>query len=241
MLPELSSRHCLLAGLAWRAVEHQYTVSTRKIVDTDAEQELLESLLEKESKPPVPPEAEELHYLLATPFRYTPRPSHGSRFRRPGPGPGVFYAAERIETALAEFAFYRFRFFMVASNATLPKRALSLTVFSAAYRTLHGLDLFAELLEQRSDWIDPEKYVMTQALAHAARDAGIDVIRYESVRDPDHAANLAILSPSVFSEKVPRDIQTWNLFLSEEEASFRRPHSLGNEKVAFSRKILGIP
>ena len=50
-------------------VEAQHVVSTLKVVDTLAEQERLEQLLE-ESKPPVPPECRRLHYLLCTPFRY---------------------------------------------------------------------------------------------------------------------------------------------------------------------------
>ena len=40
-----------------------------KLVDTLAEQALLEDLIES-SKPPVPVECRHLHYLLSTPFRY---------------------------------------------------------------------------------------------------------------------------------------------------------------------------
>ena len=50
-------------------VEAQHVVSTLKVVDTLAEQERLERLLE-ETKPLVPPECRRLHYLLSTPFRY---------------------------------------------------------------------------------------------------------------------------------------------------------------------------
>ena len=39
--------------LAWRGVEAQHVVSTMRLVDTPAEQDLLEQLLEG-SKPPVP-------------------------------------------------------------------------------------------------------------------------------------------------------------------------------------------
>ena len=64
-----------------------------KIVDTLAEQSLLEDLLER-TKPPVPAECRELHYLLSTPFRYgAPYPT-GSRFRRAGFTAGVFYGSE---------------------------------------------------------------------------------------------------------------------------------------------------
>ena len=54
------------------------------LVDTMAEQQRLEQLLD-ESKPPVPPECRSLHYLLATPFRYGAPYPGGSRFRRPAP------------------------------------------------------------------------------------------------------------------------------------------------------------
>ena len=53
----------------WRCVEAQHVVSTLQLVDTLDEQRLLEDILE-ETKPPVPPECEGLHYLYMTPFRY---------------------------------------------------------------------------------------------------------------------------------------------------------------------------
>ena len=65
---------------AWCGVEAQHVVSTMRLVDTPAEQDLLEQLLEG-SKPPVPPTALPKHYLLTTPFRYSP--AHASRFRKP--------------------------------------------------------------------------------------------------------------------------------------------------------------
>jgi len=52
-------------------VEAQHTASTMRLVDSLEEQASLELVLE-ESKPPLPPEARRLHYLLATPFRYRP-------------------------------------------------------------------------------------------------------------------------------------------------------------------------
>lgn len=53
----------------WRCVEAQHVVSTLQLVDTLDEQRLLEDILEN-TKPPVPPECEGLHYLYMTPFRY---------------------------------------------------------------------------------------------------------------------------------------------------------------------------
>ena len=78
------------------------------LVDTLAEQHLLEDLLER-AKPPLPDETAGLHYLLATPFRYPPT-DRGSRFRRPS-DPGVFYGADAVRTACAELGYWRWRFF----------------------------------------------------------------------------------------------------------------------------------
>jgi hypothetical protein len=65
------------------------------------------------SKPTVPSAAADLHYLLATPFRYTS--PIGSRFRAPA-DPGVWYGAEKERTACAELGFWRWRFLMDTSG-----------------------------------------------------------------------------------------------------------------------------
>src|SRR5436190_6610717 len=54
-----------LATTPWRAVESQHQVATRKLVDSDAEQAILEDVLER-YKPPLP-DGSRLHYLLFTP------------------------------------------------------------------------------------------------------------------------------------------------------------------------------
>ena len=106
----LSSNARALSGLCWRIVEAQHHVSTLKLVDTLDEQRLLEGLIEG-TKPMVPPECRHLHYLLFTPFRYGAVYPNGSRFRRAGITEGVFYAAEAVESAIAEMTFHRLLFF----------------------------------------------------------------------------------------------------------------------------------
>ena len=66
--------------IAFRVVESQHVVSTRKLVDSGEEQALLEELVDR-VKPPLPsdPELRRLHYLLSTPFRHPPL-RYGSRF-----------------------------------------------------------------------------------------------------------------------------------------------------------------
>src|SRR5208282_4352542 len=97
----LSSEAFALAGICWRVVEAQHHVSTLKLVDSVSEQELLEDLIET-TKPALPSECRDLHYLLSTPFRYGAVYPKGSRFRRAGVTAGVFYASETPQTAVAE-------------------------------------------------------------------------------------------------------------------------------------------
>jgi hypothetical protein len=106
----LSSEAKRLAGTCWRVVEAQHVVSTMALVDTLDEQLVLEQLIDA-SKPPVPPPCRGLHYLLSTPFRYGAAHPGGSRFRRAGLTPGVFYASVLTATAVAEMAFRRLLFY----------------------------------------------------------------------------------------------------------------------------------
>ena len=193
-----------------RAVEGQHLVSTRKIVDTNAEQRVLEELVEA-SKPAIPEECRGLDYLLSTPFRY--RPGYpGSRFRRAGLTAGVFYAAEEPSTAVAEMAFYRLLFFAESPRTPWPANPSDYTGFSAAVRTGRALDLTCPPLDaDRAAWRDPIEYAVCQVLADAAREAGGEIIRYESVRDPDGRASAAVLTCAAFAESYPLDYRTWRI------------------------------
>ena len=77
----LSRERRRLSGTLWRVVEAQHRVSTMKLADTLEEQALLETVLE-ETKPQIPADCRQLHYLLFTPFRYGAPYPLGSRFRR---------------------------------------------------------------------------------------------------------------------------------------------------------------
>ena len=68
------------AGSGWRAVEAQHRVATLRLARGNLDdQRLLEDILDA-AKPPAASAADDLHWLLATPFRYRP-PLGGSRFR----------------------------------------------------------------------------------------------------------------------------------------------------------------
>ena len=209
----LSSEARRLEGACWRLVEAQHRVSTLKLVDTLAEQALLESLLE-ETKPPVPAECRHVHYLLATPFRYDAVYPKGSRFRRAGRTPGVYYASEAPSTAVAEIAFYRLLFFAESPDTPWPENAMEFTAFSVRYSSARALDLTAPPLSgDRSHWTHPTRYEECQALADSARSAAIETIRYESVRDPNTGANIALLTCRAFARAAPAARQTWRMRL----------------------------
>jgi hypothetical protein len=125
-----------LAGAAWRAVESQHVTSTRKLVDSDDEQHVLESLIDT-AKPPWPTGRRfvGLHYLLATPFRHPPL-RYGSRFGTRGER-GIFYCAERQATVLAEKAYYVL-LFLEGTEADIEPLMRPLTVFQVRISTKKG-------------------------------------------------------------------------------------------------------
>jgi len=205
------ARRC--SGACWRLVEAQHLVSTMKLVDTLEEQALLEREIER-SKPPGPPECAGLHYLLATPFRYGRYPGN-SRFRREGYSPGVFYASEEAATAVAETVFYRLLFFAESPGTPLPRNPLEFTGFETAFAAPLAVDLTAPpLARHEADWTRLADYAACLDLADAAREAGISLIRYRSVRDPQRRANLALLSCTAFAASAPQAWTTWRIAFS---------------------------
>lgn len=203
------------SGKFWRLVEAQHQVSTMKLVDTVEEQSLLEDILET-SKRPFPPECAGLDYLLATPFRYGAAYPHGSRFRRAGYTEGVYYAAAKVETALAEMAFYRLLFYAESPGTPLPANPADYSAFAARIATDAALDLTqSELNRDEALWTDLTNYEPCQALAEQARVAKVEAILYRSVRDPAAGLNIAILSPKAFAEKAPVERMSWRIRLSK--------------------------
>lgn len=188
-----------------------------KLVDTLEEQALLEAELER-TKPPGPPECAHLHYLLATPFRYGRYPGN-SRFRREGYSPGVYYASEAVETAVAETVFYRLLFFAESPDTPWPHNPLEFTGFEAKYAVAAALDLTAAPFSAYEAWTHLLDYSACLDLADVAREAEIGAIRYRSVRDPEGRANLALLSCTAFLDIKPERMVTWRISLSSHGAN----------------------
>lgn len=200
-------------------VEAQHVASTMKIVDSPEEQDVLEALLDA-SKPALPPEAETLDYLLATPFRYPPLPG-GSRFRI-GIDPGVFYGADTVATAAAELGYWRWKFL---SDAVDLERLepVAHTAFAALVDTT-TVDLRQPPFVVDADrWTHPTDYRDTQAFARHARAGGVGGIVYASVRSPVPAWCLALLTPEGFAQCRPLNgRQTWWLAVTRDGVLWRR-------------------
>lgn len=196
-------------GRIFRMVEAQHRISTSRLADSLLDEERLELLVEQ-VKPPMPAAARRLHHLLATPFRYGHR--SGSRFRRAGERPGIFYASESAATCLAEMAYWRLKFFAAAPGAVLPATTTEHLMFSAKVDAMRSLDLTKPpFAADRSRWTDPDDYSACQQFADRARKIDAQGIRYESVRDPDDGRNFALLDPACFESRVPKSEGTWHL------------------------------
>lgn len=209
----LSSEARPYRGRCWRLVEAQHRVSTLKLVDTLDEQALLEELIE-ETKPVIPTDCLHLDYLLATPFRYGGIYPTGSRFRRAGRTPGVYYAAEQVETAVAEMAFYRLLFFAESPDTPWPSDAAEYTAFAADLSTSRAIDLSEKPFADDPRWIHPTDYTATQDIAEHSRTAEIEIIRYRSVRDTPDGRNVAVLTCRAFAAPRPTERQTWRIRLN---------------------------
>jgi hypothetical protein len=214
----------------WRAVEAQHVVATRALVDSQAEQDVLESVLD-ESKPPVPGGCAGLDYLLYTPFRYPPS-RFGSRFRA-YTDPGVWYGADQVRTSCAEIGYWRWRF--VADSHGLERLdGVPHTIFQAVG---HGaaIDLRERPFDRaRERWMHPDDYEPCRALARVAREAAVPLIRYASVRDPEHAGCAAVLDCRVFAGNGGvRRRETWFLTVDARRSSWVRTGTRRSEAHEF--------
>lgn len=187
----------------WRGVEAQHFVSTMKLVDDLAEQQALEELLDA-SKPPLPAAAAGRHYLIASPFRY-PSP-HPSRFREAATL-GIWYGAERIETACTELAYWRWRFLMDSDGLRSQELISELTLFKASVLG-RVVDLTEAPWDSRRELWTANDYSACQAVAKEARLRGIQWIRYGSARHVEGVC-AAVFDPASLSNVDLSRQQTW--------------------------------
>jgi hypothetical protein len=129
-----------------------------------------------------------------------------------GSAEGVFYAAEAPETAVAEKAFYALLFFLESPETPWPANPGEYTAFAAEFAAARAIDLTRKpFAAERNRWTDATNYTECLALADAARAAGLEAIRYESVRDPEKRANLTLLTCRIFTADDAVGRETWHL------------------------------
>lgn len=224
-------------GKLWRIVEAQHRISTNRLATGGDDQALLEQLVE-EVKPVLPVAARHLHYLLATPFRYGHK--SGSRFRRAGEKPGIFYAAESVATALAETAYWRLRFYSRSPDFRPPGTTVEHSAISVTVATERLLDLCAPPYAAAAAlWMDPDDYIACQTFAAGARAIDAQAIRYASVRDPRHRANVALFDPAVFRDPAPKNAQTWHFRFERGELTAYAAFP-SSERFAFRNESFGL-
>jgi hypothetical protein len=199
-------------GCVIRIVEGQHLIATNRLADNAADQELLEALAD-DVKPQMPETAQRLPWLLAAPFRYgLGRPS---RFRAPDVLPGIFYAAEEVETAVAEAAYWRLLAFSRSPRFQRPTTPTPMSAFSVQVVTELALDLTIGMLGLNIDrWTHPTDYSATQLLAAEARAIGVEAIRAPSARCAG-GINVAVLEPAAFVPP-PKPHSSW-AFLANED------------------------
>lgn len=197
----------------WRVIEGQARSSTLRLVDTFDEHDTLEALLEA-AKPPVPDACAHLDYQFWSPFRYGRYPS-SSRFRRTGRTPGVWYGSEEPLTAITETIWGNLRFYAASPDTPFPRKPVDYTGVQADIAAPFTLDLTAAPWSDNQAWMDPDDYEPCLKLAEDARAAGAEIIRYASVRHPDHAPNAAVLTCAAFQQPAPIATQTWTILYAD--------------------------
>lgn len=227
-------------GVAWRVVESQHVLSTRKLVDSDDEQVLLETLVDG-VKPPLPTgdEFRGLHYLLSSPFRHPPL-RHGSRFGRVHER-GVWYGSLEIATCFAEVAYYRL-LFLDGTAADLGAVTTELTAFTAGVHGRRSVDLtrapfrtFASALTSKTS------YEATQSLGTEMRAAGVDLFLFTSARAPDGGVNVGLFSPA-FSPRRPKRSEPWSCTCDREKVELRSTSltRTTRSRMAFARAVFEV-
>jgi hypothetical protein len=212
--------------------------STRKLVDSDDEQQVLEGLIDT-AKPPWPTGRRfvGLHYLLATPFRHPPL-RYGSRFgtRRER---GIFYCAEEQATVLAEKAYYVL-LFLEGTEADIEPLTRPLTVFQVRVSSKKGADLTQAPFDAHVARISsPTSYRDSQPLGASMREAGVAAFRFVSARDPEGGANIGLFEP-IFTTKQPINAEQWICTATRSRVELKPGSAVMRSRTSFPRAVFEV-
>ena len=129
-------------------------------------------------------------------------------------------------------AFRRLLFYADSPETPWPSGASEYTAFAVQYKAAKGLDLAAPPLDRdKPKWTHPTNYGPCQALAGAARDAGVQALRYESARTSGQ--NIALLTCAAFASRKPVAQQVWRMHLGPSGA--RATTSTSSSAAAWRR------
>lgn len=218
---------------AWRMIESQEDFSTRKLVNSLDEQILLERMID-EVKPRLPRDCLGLHPLLYTPFRYPPL-LHGSRFGKQHER-SLWYGSQKLKTAMAELAFYRFNF-LNASEASYGVVVTQLTAFSVQIKTTQAIKLtdtpFSEFTHIISS---PVNYSDSQDLGSKMREEKVQAFSYLSARSSEPEINIGLFTPDAFAKRQPESnsFQSWQCVTDHKVIEFLRTGAINTEAHSFS-------
>lgn len=217
----------------WRMVEAQHISSSRDLVESREEHDLLEELLER-SKPQI---VDDKHYLIFTPFRYPPL-AYGSRFGTAFE-PSLWYGSMTLHTALAEVAYYRLKFFE-DTLANLEYIEIPMTAFQACIKTANGIDLTSIPFKKYQALISNKStYEHSQKLGAQMRDANIDAFIFVSARDSMGGKNVASFTPEVFKTKNSLyivNMQNWRCIANKTVIEFTRDDVMCRKHEAFYKE-----
>lgn len=208
-----------LRGKVFRVAESQQKVATNTLVDTLAEQQLLEEMLDR-VKPRIPQDCEKFDYLIYTPFRYPPL-QHGSRFGKKTHA-SIFYGSKNIEAAFAELAYYRFVYY--DGMIIAPKKKQKVTQhasFNVDLKTELGVTLNElPFNKHRNKISSPLSYRTSQGIGEEMREKGVQAFTYYSARAPDQV-NVGIFSCKAIANRMPNILQHWSCITKEKNVTIR--------------------
>lgn len=230
-----------LSGSVYRIVENQQPIANSSIVDTLAEQSVLEEMLESSvsgSKNIAQDENLKLHhFLLSAAFREPPL-KHGSRFGT-RQYPSIFYGASELICALTEHAYYRFIF---ASSITGPWPSETLlsshTVFSVGYQTTLGIRLnYPPFNAFHSFLANPTNYAASQLIGLDMCNSQVEMFTYTSARDNRYEC-VGIFTPQVFTSSHHERVESWLCELTPTSVQYKQANTFTTQTLPLSQFLI---
>jgi hypothetical protein len=165
-----------------RIVEHQASLSSYRATQDEERAIQLELLIEY-TKPKIP--TLDWHYLISTPFRYSP-PHPNARFRPPFSRRNVFFGALHTDTAFYEFAYHfmKQRIHLNADSETGQRTLFSVEANPIAAIRIHE-HIDCQKITAKNNYTASHEFI--------ENNPQVTFILYPSCRDPEQRDNAAIL------------------------------------------------